>query len=161
MIELLANTISVTDFYKNIPKLHLKYTKKISELNESYCFEDYISDTITKKIIVLASNECIDCIVNLHALLCIEKQSSIIIRVLIKDENLLSKYGDYKTPTIIGYDSKNKVLWKWIRVPEIIKKIENAKEQHIIIVEKRKYRFGLYLESTIDEIIELLNVKEI
>lgn len=141
-----------------MPKLHRKFQMTIETDVLIHALENKKKSkpVKTKQIMVVASKECIDSVVNMNVLFLIEKTYNIKIIIVLKDDELPTEYKDDLTPTFYGYDNKNNVIWKWERAPEVIKNIEKNSKQHIVIVEKKKYRYGGYLQSTLDEIIFLL-----
>lgn len=156
MKALMKNTISIKEFYSELPDLHTTFQNEIDELKHLYC--DYTFNTgSTKYIIAFTLRYCIDSVVNLNVLKCLEKETTLDICINIDNDVFDDNYPDRKTPFIIGLDQHYNPLWEWERVPNIISEVEKSDNQVDIIVMKRDYRYGKYLENTLKEILELMN----
>jgi len=126
-------------------------------LSETYC-DHCIYEKLykTSKIIAISSESCIDSVVNLNALKCIEKNTNVSVEVVVDRELIKSTYQNKSTPYILGYSEDNSLLWTWERAPKTIVSVENSGDQKLVIVEKKKYRNGFYIKDTLEEIVSLL-----
>lgn len=153
MKTLMKNSMSIKEFYLDLPKLHKKFQDEIENLSESYCSEEHNIGR-TRHIMVFAQRDCIDSIVNINALKCLETEKSLNIRISIDKEMFFQYCPGRKTPFIIGMDREYTKLWEWERVPQIISAIEKSSNQVDIIIKKKDYRYGKYLTNTINEFLD-------
>lgn len=155
MKALMKNTISIKEFYSQLPNLHTNFQNKIDKLKKSYCHDDFNTGR-TKYIVIFAQKYCIDSVVNLNVLKCIEKETNLGIFINTDEMVFNDYYSNRRTPLIFGLDEDYNKLWEWERVPKIISQVEKSDNQVDIIVMKRDYRYGKYLENTLNEILDLM-----
>lgn len=123
--------------------------------------------SIDEPIYILAFAElwCSDCIINLPALKKInEINPDITFRILPKEDN--EKYmGNYKIdakpkiPTFVILDDKFEEIGVFIENPKILSNIVSSGNQVEVVVAKRKYQKGEYVNETIREIINIIKRK--
>lgn len=121
--------------------------------------------TINKDINILAFAEiwCPDCMINVPALQKIHNSNQNISFKIIKREgnekflNDFMENGKVKIPTFIVLEN-DKVLGAFIERPKFVKNIENSTNQVDIIVTKKKYRNGEYINETIKDILDIINL---
>lgn len=144
--------ISIDAFYSELPDLQKKYQSEIENLNQAYCqSNDMIVNT--KNIVVFAQRDCMDSVVNINALKCIENHLSVEVSVILDQDIFQELFPNRRTPYIVGFDADSNVMWDWERAPQIIAAVENTSKQVEIIVTKKQYRNGKYLKNTVEEII--------
>lgn len=120
--------------------------------------------TIDKKIYVLVFAElwCPDCIINLPALKKINSLNpNIVFRILPRDgnEEYMDNYkiaGKPKIPTFVVLNSSFEEKGAFIENPKVLRDIINKGNQVEIIVAKRKYQKGEYLNHTIEELVNII-----
>lgn len=143
------------------------YRKKCEEIIDSISIEENIVDkikSITKKINILAFAEiwCPDCQINLPSIDFISKNNNNIELSIVPREGnevLMEKYkmdGKAKIPTFIVMDEKFNEMGSFIEIPNIVRDVVNRGNQVEIIVAKREYRNGKYVENTIREILDII-----
>lgn len=117
------------------------------------------------KIIVFAEIWCPDCVINVPAL---QKMKDINPNIEFKilpregNENHMEPYkvgGKAKIPTFIVLDDSFIEKGVFLETPKIIKDIAGKGTQVEMIVAKRKYRKGEYINNTIEEILAIINKK--
>lgn len=153
-------TMSLSEFYSDLPKLQNKYQQRI-DTNAEFCekmkFDN--KDVSTRSIIAFAKRECIDSVVNLNALKCVQTDTEITVSVVTSGD-VMEKYIDSRsTPLILGLNKESEVIWEWERAPVEVKMIEASKDHSIVIIEKMAYRRGKYIPSTLQEIMKLIQTK--
>ena len=153
--------ISFEEFYKTAQDRYKKYCDGV--ISNLDILEKYTESVrrISERIYVLAvaENWCIDSIVNLPVVHWMEsKNSNISFRIINTEEYKRERVckSVLLTPTIILLDEAFRNMGKWVQYPEKIKKIMASGNQVKIIVEKKKYRQGLYAEDTLKEILEII-----
>lgn len=122
---------------------------------------------INKPIYILAFAEpwCTDCIINLPALKKINDiNPGIVFKILPKDfdDDYIEKYkahGKFKIPTFIILNEKFEELGEFVENPKTFDDIINKGSQTEVVVAKRKYRKGEYVNETIEEIINIITEK--
>ncbi|MDI9476697.1 MAG: thioredoxin family protein [Natronincolaceae bacterium] len=123
--------------------------------------------SIDESIYILAFAElwCSDCIINLPALKKINDiNPNIMFRILPKEDN--EKYmGNYKTdtklkiPTFIILNDKFEEIGAFVENPKILDSIISKGNQVEVVVAKRKYQKGEYVDETIKEIVDIITKK--
>ena len=152
-----GHTITLNEFYSNLPSLLNSYQSKINLLSATYCGHcSYEKLYKTSQIIAISSESCIDSVVNLNALKCIEENTNVIVEVVVDKEFIKNTFQSNSTPYILGYSEDNTLLWTWERAPKTVISVENSRDQKLVIVEKKKYRNGFYIKDTLEEIVSLL-----
>lgn len=124
---------------------------------------------IDEPIYILAFAElwCPDCIINLPALKKINDiNPNIVFRILSREDD--EKYtGNYKTdnkpkiPTFIILNDKFEEIGIFVENPKILDNIVSKGNQVEIVVAKRKYQKGEYVNETIREIINIITGKQV
>ncbi|BEP28039.1 thioredoxin family protein [Helicovermis profundi] len=152
-------SMSLEEFYNNLPVLQGHYYAKIEKENQDYCTSSNIdfNQSKTKYIIAFAYRFCIDSIVNLNALKCFDKNSNIVVKVIINEDIIKNKFTNIATPILVGLDENYSVLWQWNRTPKFIENIENNSPQQEVIVKKMLYRKGVYIKNTFEELVDLIS----
>lgn len=162
--QLFNKAVSFEDFAPNDQDANKERLLEI--YNKIEIHEEVISkiQSINKKIHILAFAElwCPDCIINLPALKKINDiNPNIIFRILPRDgyEEYMEKYkigGKPKIPTYVILNDKFEEQGAFIENPKVVKDIVNKGNQVEIIVAKRKYKKGEYVNDTIEEIINII-----
>lgn len=142
-------------------------TEKLLEIyNKIEINEDLLSKikSINKSIHILAFAEmwCPDCIINLPALKKISDiNPNIAFKILPRESN--EKYmegykigGKPRIPTFVILNDKFEELGVFIENPKILDDIIGKGNQVEIIVARRKYKKGEYVNETIKEIINII-----
>ncbi|SET72686.1 Thioredoxin [Natronincola peptidivorans] len=144
--------------------------EKTLEIYKNIVVEDTLEDRIKKienPIHVLAFAEiwCPDCMINVPALQKMQDiNPKLKISILPREENEMHMQsykvgGKVKIPTFVILDDAFQEKGVFIETPKILKDIVGKGNQVEVIVAKRKYRKGEYINSTIEEIIEIINRK--
>ncbi|MEG2353206.1 MAG: thioredoxin family protein [Clostridium sp.] len=163
--ELYLNGMSYEEYLNSKGEAEkLKSEKVYNELNVK---EENIEriKAVNREINILAFAEiwCPDCIINVPALKKISKVNSLIQFTIIGREGnevYLEDYkeeGKAKVPTFIVMNSCYEVLGAFIERPRVIKDIEVCGDQVKVIVEKRNYRAGKYINECIEEILDIIS----
>lgn len=121
-------------------------------------------EAVKEKVNILAFAEvwCPDCIVSVPALKKLNDINSLIEFSVVGregNEEYLEEYKEdnkAKIPTFLIMDEEFKVKGAFIERPKSIKEIEKSGDQVKIIVEKRNYRAGKYINATIKEILDII-----
>lgn len=121
-------------------------------------------EEVKEKVNILAFAEvwCPDCIVSVPGLKKLNDINSLIDFSVVGregNEEYLEEYKEdnkAKIPTFLIMDEKFKVKGAFIERPKAIKEIEKSGDQVKIIVEKRNYRAGKYINATIKEILDII-----
>ncbi|RKD26395.1 Thioredoxin [Caminicella sporogenes DSM 14501] len=143
------------------------YKEKALEIYNSIEVDDDLLKRIKEinrkiNILVFAEIWCPDCIINVPALkkLC-DINSNIEVKIVPRkgNEKYLEDYkvnGKVKIPTFLFMDDNFNILGKFIEIPQAIRKIVSKGNQVDIIVAKRKYRKGEYINETIEDILNII-----
>ena len=113
-------------------------------------------------ILAFAELWCPDCIINLPALKKINDiNPNIMFRILSKNDN--EKYiednkidAKPKIPTFIILNDKFEKMGTFIENPKVLNDIINKGNQVEIVVTKRKYQKGEYVNESVKEIIDII-----
>lgn len=143
------NNAKIEDFMKNL-KIDMESIKRIEGLEK----ENYV--------LCIGESWCPDCVINESIMSKIaDLQSNIKIRFIGREgnESLVSSYdadGKARIPLILIMDEEFNVKGTFNEVPSILNKIVKTGTQPEIIVAKRKYRNGEFVQETIEELMDLL-----
>lgn len=144
--------------------------EKILEIYNSIILHEELIHKIKQidciiKILVFAEIWCPDCVINVPALQKMKDiNPNIDFRILPREgnENYMEPYkvsGKAKIPTFIVLDEDFKEKGAFLETPKILKDIAAKGNQVEIMVAKRKYKKGEYIQNTIEEVLEIINRK--
>jgi len=146
-------------FYESLNPIYENYINRM-KMNVNFSYYDSIIRKLRAqcRLLVIAEKECIDSIVNLYILKHIYLNTKKIeIQIVTKKQYKEVVHGEMVlTPTIILMDEFYEERSRWVRVPKVMKEIEESEDQSMIIDERRRYREGYYLIYTFDEILDLI-----
>ncbi|WP_053955582.1 thioredoxin family protein [Inediibacterium massiliense] len=161
--ELFQKGISFIDFVNQDKDT---YREKTLEIYNHIKIEEEILEGIGSihhlvHILVFAEIWCPDCMINVPAVQTIaDHNSNFNISIVSREgnEDYMEDYkvnGKSKIPTFLIMDDEFNVLGTFVEQPQMIKEIEQKGKQVEIIVAKRKYRKGEYINETIKEILDI------
>ncbi|PAB57511.1 thioredoxin family protein [Anaeromicrobium sediminis] len=164
MKQLFEKGVSFIEFVNQDKDTHKEKTLEIYNNAE---IQDTIKDMIKSidekvNILVFAEIWCPDCMINVPALQKISDENSNFNLSIIPregNESYLEEYkvgGKAKIPTFVFMDKDFNKMGAFVEKPLVVKNIEENGTQPEIIVTKRKYRKGEYVEETIKEIINII-----
>lgn len=147
--------------------LKIEDSPKTREYVDNLKFSDELIKRIKSvdkeiKILIFAEFWCPDCMINTPVIHEMKKINSNISYSILKREGhqkLMRKLLDTsitKIPTFIVMNQKYEVLGTFIEKPNSIKEIEKSNNQVEIIVAKKNYRKGMYMEETAIEILNMI-----
>ncbi|WP_129599923.1 thioredoxin family protein [Anaerophilus nitritogenes] len=162
--ELFQRGISFIDFVNQDKDT---YKEKTLEIYNHIKIDEDILEVIGSihhivHILVFAEIWCPDCMINVPAVQAIsDYNSNFNISIVSREgnESYMENYkvnGKAKIPTFVIMDDQFNVLGTFVEQPIMIKEIEEKGKQVEIIVARRKYRKGEYINESIKEILEIL-----
>lgn len=164
MKALFEKGISFEEFVNRDKDTHKEKTLEIYhqiEVAEELAQEIKTIDRITH-VLVFGEIWCPDCMINVPALQKMaDINDKIVIRIVSREGNeaYMENYavnGKPKIPTFVFMDENFQEIGVFIEQPQAVKDIVAKGKQVEIIVAKRKYRKGEYVNDTIREILKIL-----
>lgn len=139
-----------------------KYLENISQNLDENLRKEILKVKKDFKILIFAEGWCPDCQINLPPILYMtEINKKIEMKILKRDTNekYLQPYlvsGKPKIPTILILDKNYNEIGHIIERPKLVKELLGSPKESDVIIAKRKYKKGDFLQEIIKDIIAII-----